>query len=274
MKILGILNITEDSFSDGGKFLAADAALAHGLTLMNEGTDILDIGAASSNPDAKKISPETEIARLQSVLLAFRQKGAIVSVDSFSTPVQRWALGQGVDYLNDIHGFADPSLYPDLAAAEARLIVMHAIQNEGAATRAGVPAGEIFSRAVSFFEKRLEALAKAGIGSDRLILDPGMGFFVGSDPENSLTLLRRLPDLKTRFGLPLLVSVSRKSFLRKITGQDDPLSSAILAAGLAAELYAALQGADYLRTHAPGPLKAALKVQAALNAGDFNQQRR
>jgi len=274
MKILGILNITDDSFSDGGKYLAPEAALAHGLTLMEEGADILDIGAASSNPDAKIVSPETEIARLQSVLPALRQKGAVISIDSFSAPVQRRALAQGVDYLNDIHGFAEPSLYPELSAAKVKLIVMHAIQNEGAATRADIPAGEIFDRVVSFFEMRLEALAKAGIGSDRLILDPGMGFFVGSDPQNSLTLLRRLPDLKTRFGLPLLVSVSRKSFLRKITGQSDPAGAAVLAAGLAAELYAYLQGADYLRTHAPGALKAALDVRSALNAEDFNEQTR
>ena len=274
MKILGILNITDDSFSDGGKYLAPEAALAHGLTLMEEGADILDIGAASSNPDAKIISPETEIARLEAVLPALRKKGAVISIDSFSAPVQRWALTRGVDYLNDIHGFAEPSLYPELAAARAKLVMMHAIQNEGAATRADIPAGEIFGRAVCFFEKRLGALARAGIGSDRLILDPGMGFFVGSDPENSLTLLRRLSDLKTRFGLPLLVSVSRKSFLRKITGQSDPAGAAVLAAGLAAELYAYLQGADYLRTHAPGALKAALKVRSALNAEDFNEQTR
>ena len=274
MKILGILNITDDSFSDGGKYLAPEAALAHGLTLMEEGADILDIGAASSNPDAKIISPETEIARLEAVLPALRKKGAVISIDSFSAPVQRWALTRGVDYLNDIHGFAEPSLYPELAAARAKLVMMHAIQNEGAATRADIPAGEIFGRAVCFFEKRLGALARAGIGSDRLILDPGMGFFVGSDPENSLTLLRRLADLKTRFGLPLLVSVSRKSFLRKITGQSDPAGAAVLAAGLAAELYAYLQGADYLRTHAPGALKAALKVRSALNAEDFNEQTR
>jgi dihydropteroate synthase type 2 len=274
MKILGILNITDDSFSDGGKYLAPEAALAHGLTLMEEGADILDIGAASSNPDAKRISPETEVARLEAVLPALRKKGAVISIDSFSAPVQRWALAQGVDCLNDIHGFAEPSLYPELAAAKAKLVVMHAIQNEGTATRADIPAGEIFGRAVSFFETRLDALAKAGIGSDRLILDPGMGFFVGIDPENSLTLLRRLPDLKTRFGLPILVSVSRKSFLRKITGQSDPAGAAVLAAGLAAELYAYLQGADYLRTHAPGALKAALKVRSVLNAEDFNEQTR
>ncbi|HKD46587.1 MAG TPA: dihydropteroate synthase [Rhizomicrobium sp.] len=269
MKILGILNITEDSFSDGGKFLAPEAARAHGLALLEEGADILDIGAASSNPDAKRISPETEIARLKSVLPVFRQHGAIISIDSFSLPVQRWALTEGVAYLNDIHGFAEPSIYPELAQARAKLIVMHAIQNEGAATRADVPASEIFARAVSFFERRLAALAKAGIAADRLILDPGMGFFVGSDPENSLTLLRRLPDLKARFDLPILVSVSRKSFLRKITGQSDPAGLPVLAGGLAAELYAIFQGADYLRTHAPGALTAALKTRFAIGGKGF-----
>lgn len=269
MKTLGILNITDDSFSDGGKFLAPEAALAHGAALMDQGADILDIGAASSNPDAKRIAPETEIARLQSVLPALRKKGAVISIDTFSLSVQRWALHERVAYLNDIHGFAEPSLYPELAASNAKLIVMHAIQSEGAATRANIPAGEIFDRVVSFFEARLDALTKAGIARDRLILDPGMGFFVGSDPENSLTLLRRLPDLKTRFGLPLLVSVSRKSFLRKITGQSDPASPAVLAAGLAAELYAYLHGADYLRTHAPGALKANLQIRSTLMVKDL-----
>lgn len=272
MKILGILNITDDSFSDGGKFLKPEAALAHGLKLMEEGADILDIGAASSNPDAKRIAPATEIARLQAVLPVLKEKGASLSIDSFEPSVQRWALGEGVEYLNDVHGFAAPSLYPELAAAKAKLIVMHAIQKEGAATRVDVPASEIFGRAVSFFEKRLAALSMAGIKADRLILDPGMGFFVGSDPENSLTLLRHLPDLKARFGLPLLVSVSRKSFLRKITGEHDPTGQAVLAAGITAELYAYLQGADYLRTHAPGALKAALATRSALKMKDFNQR--
>src|SRR5690348_9503538 len=156
MKILGILNITEDSFSDGGKFLAPEAALAHGHKLLAEGADVLDIGAASSNPDAKRIAPATEIARLRSVLPVLKEKGASLSIDSFEPTVQRWALGEGVEYLNDIHGFAAPSLYPDLAAASAKLIVMHAIQNEGMATRADVPPSEIFDRTVTFFEKRLE----------------------------------------------------------------------------------------------------------------------
>src|SRR5579863_8637753 len=229
MKIFGILNITDDSFSDGGKFLAPEAALAHGETMLRDGADSLDIGAASSNPDAKPVAVETEIARLASVVPALKAKGASISIDSFVPEVQRWALAEGVDYLNDIHGFAEASFYPELARAKAGLIVMHAIQGQGVATREDVSPGEIFARAAAFFERRILALTGAGVARERLILDPGMGFFVGSNPENSLTLLRRLPELKARFGLPLLVSVSRKSFLRGIVGQTDPMSQPVLA---------------------------------------------
>lgn len=255
MKLLGILNITDDSFSDGGKFLAPEAAIAQGETLMADGADILDIGAASSNPRAGAVPAALEISRMAPVLPALQAKGASLSIDTFSTPVQRWALAHGVDYLNDIHGFADPAFYPELAASNAKLIVMHAVQEAGVATARDVPTGEIFGRVVGFFENRLAALARAGIAEDRLILDPGMGFFLGKDPENSWEMLRRLSDFKARFGLPLLVSVSRKSFLRFGRPPDEAGPGS-----LAAELYAEAAGADYIRTHAPAPLRAGLKV--------------
>ena len=265
MKILGILNITEDSFSDGGKYLAPEAAIAHGKRLLAEGADILDIGAASSNPDARPVPVETEIARLAAVVPALKAKGASISIDSFVPDVQRWALGAGVDYLNDIHGFAEPALYPALAAARAKLIVMHAIQqaddNHGLATRADVPPTEIYGRVAGFFEARIAALSRAGIARERLILDPGMGFFLGRDPENSLILLRRLPELKKAFGLPLLVSVSRKSFLRMLTGRAAADAG---AATLAAELFADANGADYIRTHVPGALRDGLEILKAI----------
>jgi len=262
MKILGILNITEDSFSDGGKFLAPEAALAQGERLLKEGADILDIGAASSHPDAKPVAPETEIARLSSVLVALQAKGASLSIDTFSLPVQRWALAQQPDYLNDIHGFPDAALYPDLAASGAKLIVMHMVQAEGVAVRTDVPSAEIFNRVVRFFDQRIEALVKAGVAQDRLILDPGMGQFLGTDPENSWILLRRLPELKKRFGLPLLVSVSRKGFLRRLVNRP-PADSG--PASLSAELFALAKGADFIRTHAPSPLKDGLKVWQSAN---------
>jgi len=259
-RIFGILNITEDSFSDGGKYLAPDAALARARQLAKD-ADVLDIGAASSHPDAKAVAPDVEIARLSSVIPALKKEGIPVSVDTFSPEVQKWALARNVEYLNDIQGFPDLTLYPALAASNAKLIVMHSVAGRGPATRADIPHPEIFGRIVDFFDRRIPALAEAGIARERLILDPGMGFFLGADPENSFTVLRRLPELKSRYGLPVLVSVSRKSFLRKITGR--PAAEAG-SASLSAELFAAARGADHIRTHDPAALKDALAVAAAL----------
>ncbi|HJW39843.1 MAG TPA: dihydropteroate synthase [Rhizomicrobium sp.] len=258
-QIFGILNITDDSFFDGGKYLERAAAIAQGRALIAQGADVLDIGAASSNPDSRGVPPDVEIARLQSVLSAL--DSIPLSIDSFSLPVQRWALTQGVAYLNDIEGFANSDLYPQLAASDAKLIVMHSVQARGAATRVHVPADEIMDRIVRFFDARLDALARAGIVRGRLILDPGMGFFLGTDPDCSFTVLRRLPELKARYGLPLLVSVSRKSFLRRITGKSAAEAG---PASLAAELYAVRQGADFIRTHAPAALKDALLLEKAV----------
>ena len=264
MKILGILNITADSFSDGGKYLEPGAALFHAQALAQSGADIIDIGAASSHPDATPVDAQTEIARLAAVVPALKQKGLSLSVDSFATEVQRWALEQEVDYLNDIHGFADAALYPEMAGSKAKLIVMHMVQPRGVAVRTDVPRGEIFDRVTAFFDARIKALTDAGIARDRLILDPGMGQFVGADPENSLTLLRRLPELRARYRLPLLVSVSRKGFLRKLVNRPALEAG---AASLAAELFADAQGVDYIRTHAPGALRDGLKVLKTLGKG-------
>lgn len=259
--IFGILNITEDSFSDGGRFLAPEAALAQARLLARD-ADALDIGAASSNPDAKPVAPEIEIARLAPVVAAMKRESAKISVDSFSLAVQRWALAQEIDYLNDIQGFPEPSLYPALAASRAKLIVMHSVQAWGPATRIEVAPSEIFDRICDFFSARIAALTQAGIARERLILDPGMGFFLGTNPEASLTMLRRLPELKARFDLPLLVSVSRKSFLRKIVSRGPKEAG---AASLSAEIFAIHQGADYIRTHDPAALNDAVSVLHALD---------
>jgi len=262
--LFGILNITEDSFSDGGRFLEPEAALAHARKLIAEGAHALDVGAASSNPSSDPVPPDVEIARLATIVLAAKEEGWKLSVDSFASETQLWALEEGVDYLNDIQGFADASIYPYLAAAKAKLIVMHAVQGSGKAQKIDTDPATIMGRIADFFDVRVEALTQAGISRDRLILDPGMGLFVGTRPEVSLMVLRRLPQLKSAFGLPLLVSVSRKSFLRKLVGRS---VSEIGPGSLAAELYAALHGADMIRTHEPRPLRDALTIWSQIASG-------
>ncbi|HWD59331.1 MAG TPA: dihydropteroate synthase [Stellaceae bacterium] len=260
--IFGILNITEDSFSDGGRHLDPASALAAARRLVADGADVVDLGAAASNVDATPVAPETEIRRLAPVIAALKAAGAAVSVDSFAPETQRFALTQQVDYLNDVQGFPVPSLYPALAAARCRLVVMHAVQGRARAQRDPVPTRDIWRRIEDFFGARLAAFDAAGITRDRLILDPGMGFFLGGEAEASFVVLAALDRLKRRFGLPVLISVSRKSFLAAITGAQEPAARG--AATLAAELFAAENGADYIRTHDPRALKDGLAVMAAL----------
>jgi dihydropteroate synthase type 2 len=258
--IFGIVNITEDSFSDGGKYLSAEAAIDQARDLAADGASVLDLGAAASNLDAKPVAPEDEIARLRPVVEALKRDGLAVSIDSFAPEVQRWALAERVDYLNDIQGFPDPALYPALAGTASKLIVMHSVQERGRATREEVPPDQVFDRILRFFEVRIRALEDGGVAPARLVIDPGMGFFLGSNPGASFSVLRRLPELKQAFGLPVLVSVSRKSFLRKITRRD---SAGAGPATLAAELFAVLQGTDYIRTHDPAALADGLAVLKA-----------
>ena len=141
--IFGIVNITPDSFSDGGRYFAADAAIAHARKLASEGADVIDLGPASSNPDAEPVPAEEEIRRLAPVMEALAADAIPLSVDSFRPETQAFALAHGAAYLNDIRGFAAPSFYPSLAASEARLVLMHSIQREGNADRREAPEGDI-----------------------------------------------------------------------------------------------------------------------------------
>jgi dihydropteroate synthase type 2 len=262
--LFGIVNITADSFSDGGAFFDPEAALAQSRRLHEGGADVVDLGAAASNIDAQPVSPDEEIRRLDPVITALGEAGIPVSIDSFAPDVQRYGLSRGVAYLNDIHGFADPALYPALAASDCRLIVMHAVSARGRAEPADLSAEEAVRRIDEFFASRLAALKAAGIADERLIIDPGMGFFLSSRPEASLRVLARIAGLKRRFGKPVMVSVSRKSFLGAVTGRENPAERG--AATLAAELFAAMEGVDYIRTHDPAALADGLKILRALRA--------
>lgn len=263
--IFGIVNITPDSFSDGGRYLAADAAIAHAKRLAAEGADVIDLGPASSNPDATPVPAEEEIRRLAPVVEALRAAGLVLSVDSFRPETQAFALSHGVAYLNDIRGFAEPVFYPSLAESDVKLILMHSIQRGGNADRREAPAGDIIKYICAFFAERIAALEAAGIARERLILDPGMGFFLGSRPETSFEVLSRFGEIEGRFGLPVFIAVSRKSFLRAVTGRAPGEAG---AATLAAELLAAARGAGFIRTHEPAPLIDALAVAARFQAPD------
>jgi dihydropteroate synthase type 2 len=261
-RLVGIVNITADSFSDGGRFLDPAAAIAQARRLAAGGADIVELGAAASNVAARKVAPAEEIRRLDPVIAALADDGTRLAVDTCEPETQRFALASGVAYLNDIRGFPDAAVYRDLAAADCRLVVMHAIAGDGRAARVDLSADEVWCRIEAFFAERVAALEHAGIARDRLILDPGMGFFLSTRAEASLRVLTGLGRLKQAFGLPVMVSVSRKSFLAAITGREAPGQRG--PATLAAELYAAAHGADYIRTHDPAALRDGLAVIEAL----------
>ena len=259
--LVGIVNITEDSFSDGGRFLDPAAAIIHARRLAGD-AEIVELGAAASNIAATPVTAAEEIRRLEPVIAALQADGTKLSVDTCRPEVQRFAIDRGIDYLNDIHGFPDPTIYPELAAARCRLVVMHSVQQGARAQRADLAADEVWRRIGDFFGERVSRLEQAGVARWRLILDPGMGFFLSSRPEASLSVLAHFGRLKRRLGLPIMVSVSRKSFLGAITGRQQ--SSELGAATLAAELYAAEHGVDFIRTHDPVALRDALTVTEAL----------
>jgi dihydropteroate synthase type 2 len=267
--IFGIVNITRDSFSDGGRFLAAADAVRHAKAQLDAGADILDLGAAASNPSAEPVSPDEEIARLAPVMDCGIDR-ARISIDTFAPQTQAWALDQGAGWLNDIQGFPDPGLYPRLARSQARLVVMHNIVRRGIARVTETDPATIMATLFAFFDQRLQDLMGAGIARERLVVDPGMGHFLGRDPEVSLTVLRDLPELATRYGMPILVSVSRKSFVRNLASVDPAASG---PATLAAELFAASRGAGLIRTHDVAALRQALDVWQPLASVDRISQR-
>ncbi len=268
-EIVGIVNCSEDSFSDGGRYLQPADALEHARRLRAEGARYVELGPASSHPDAKEVSAGEEIRRLEPLVGALGREGIPTGVDSFRIETQRWCLERGVDLLNDIDGFAEPELWPELARSSCRLVVMHSIQDRGRATRAPGDPETVLEGIECFFAERLAGLEAAGVARGRLILDPGMGFFLGLRPASSLAVLRGLGWLRERFGLPVLVSVSRKSFIGRLLA--DPESGEPRAVGergagtLAAELWMAQCGVEWIRTHDVRALSDALRVLRALD---------
>jgi dihydropteroate synthase len=260
-QIVAIVNVTEDSFSDGGRYVAPQAALEHARELVAAGADWIELGPASSHPDAAPVSADDQIRRIEPILRAWRGESVPLSVDATTPEVLRFAIDSGVPMLNDVRGFSDATLHPALAESDAMLVVVHSLLALERATRDAARPDEVLDSIERFFDQRLAELVRAGIAEERLIVDPGMGFFLGSDPRASIAVLQRIDALRSRFGRPVFVSVSRKSFLRRVTGRS---VEEIGAATLAAELHAAREGADYIRTHDVAALRDGLAVEAAL----------
>ena len=262
-RMVAVVNITEDSFSDGGRYLRPAAALAHARKLRAEGADVIELGPAASHPGAAPVTAEEEKRRLAPIVEQLAADGTPFSVDSFLPETLRFAAGAGAAYLNDIHGFGDPALYPILATWDCRLVVMHAVQATGTATRVVTDPAGVWDGILRFFAHRLAALEAAGVARDRLVIDPGLGYFLSSTPGPSLRALAGIRELKGTFGVPVLVSPSRKSFLRALTGRDVAQSGPVT---LAAEIFAAWQGADYIRTHDVASARDAFTLLAAIRS--------
>jgi dihydropteroate synthase len=254
--VMGILNVTPDSFSDGGRFYEADAAVGRAAAMASDGADLLDIGAESTRPygGAKPVSAEDEMARLKPVLPAAVKFGLPVSIDSNKAAVAAWALDQGASIVNDVWGLQrDPDMAKLVAKKNVPVIVMH---NRDAAD-ASI---DIIADVAAFFARSLEIAAQAGIAREKIVLDPGIGF--GKTPEQSITCIARLGEF-ARFGLPLLVGASRKRFISSVTpSQPDER----IGGSIASHLLAVKSGAAIVRVHDVAETVQALRVTAAIEA--------
>ncbi|MDQ2993644.1 MAG: dihydropteroate synthase [Pseudomonadota bacterium] len=259
--LFGIVNLAPGSFSEDG-LTCTDSAVLHARQLLAAGADAIDLGPSPSNQEADITSPEIEIQRLAPVMDALQQSGvSAISVDSFHPTTQRFAISRGAAFINDVHGFPHPEFYPELAEAKCKLIVMHNVHGTGLTRKIVSDPKTILEKVRQFFDQRINALMRAGIDKSRLILDPGMGFFLSWEVDASIVVLQNLERLRAEFNLPMMVGVSRKSFVRTITARQATESG---YGTLAAELYASDQGVDWIRTHDVAALRDGLAMQRKL----------
>ncbi len=255
--LMGVVNLTEDSFSDGGRLLDPVRALAHASELVNAGADIIDLGAESTRPGATPVPAELEIARLLPVLTALRDCGAALSVDTRKSAVMSAALAEGADMINDVNGFRDAGAIEVMRGADAGLCVMH-MQGTPEIMQAAPSYRDAVDEVAQFLRARAEALEQAGVARERIVLDPGIGF--GKTLAHNLQLLDRLAAI-VAIGLPVLVGVSRKSMIGTITGRDVDQR---LAGSIAAMLFAVARGAAIVRVHDVAESRDALLVWQAI----------
>ena len=255
---MGIVNVTPDSFSDGGLFLAAEAAVAQGELLASQGAVLLDIGGESTRKNATPVDAEEELQRVIPVIEWLRRTRAVISIDTMKPDVAEAAIQAGAGVVNDIRGLqGDSGIAAIIARHRAGAIVMH---NPAVLGSAEPLSGDPIAICLAYFEKSIGIARAAGIPDDRIVLDPGFGF--GKSPQQNLELLARFSELG-QLGFPLLAGTSRKSFIGRITGRD---ASDRLVGTLATSVVAALAGAAIVRVHDVAEHMEALQVTAAIRA--------
>jgi dihydropteroate synthase len=277
---MGIVNVTPDSFSDGGLFLETDAAVEHGLSLIEQGADIVDVGGESTRPGAEPVSAEDELRRVLGVVegLASAVKGmpdrptAQISIDTSKAVVAEAALGAGASLVNDVSAFrTDPAMAGLVASSGAECCLMHMRGEPRTMQRAGGPRyKDVVAEVKAFLEERLKFAVGEGVAEERVLLDPGIGF--GKTVAHNLELLRRLEEL-TALGRPLVIGTSRKGFLGTVAGSpEEPLQARHRLPGtIASNVLALERGASVFRVHEVAPVREALAVAAATLSGRWTE---
>ncbi len=263
--VMGVVNVTPDSFSDGGRFLESEQAVEQALALLAQGADILDIGGESTRPGARAVPLAEELERVLPVIRGIRRRRprALISIDTYKAPVARAALEAGAVMVNDVTALAgDPDMAALVAETGAALVLMH-MKGTPRTMQEEPYYQDVVAEVTEFLARRLERARAAGIEAQRIMLDPGIGF--GKTLEHNLLLIRHLGELR-RLGRPILLGASRKAFIGLITGR--PVSERLWGT-IGAHVAGAVLGADMVRVHDVGPVREALLVSdAVMRAGE------
>jgi len=258
--VMGILNVTPDSFSDGGQFASLDLAITHAEQMIADGVDIIDIGGESTRPGAVTVSVDEELRRIMPLVYALRDCGKPLSVDTRRPEVMREVIQAGVDMINDVEGFRAEGALRLLSESDCALCIMH-MQGKPQTMQHMPHYDDVVAEVGEFLLERAAAAARVGIDRRRLCIDPGFGF--GKNLSHNLTLLRQLGDVQATVGLPVLAGLSRKSMIGTLTGRP---AEQRLAGSIGAALAAIVQGARIVRVHDVAETVDAIKVwQAAMN---------
>jgi len=261
-RVMGVVNVTPDSFSDGGKFLEPKDAISHALRLAAEGADVLDIGGESTRPGATPVSPEAEWRRVEPVIRGLTGQVSVpLSIDTRHAEVAAWAVEAGADLVNDVDGLRDEAMRRVVARTNAAAIVLH-LRGTPPTMQADLTYPDLRGEVFRWLADRTDVALADGVDPDRLLVDPGIGF--GKSAEQSLELLSHAGEFRS-LGYPVVIGASRKSFLGSVLGSTDPADR--LEAGLAAAVLAAERGVELIRTHDVGPTVRALAVVAATRRG-------